>query len=184
MGSIDLSAVEARARRKYELSRARRAVLGFTPSLALVAVAALANHHTGTALFFGGGMFVLGALLLWYGSDLRRAVLPGLAMGVLPLTTALCANYSHHACMGSSCTSLCVPACAAGGLVAGIGVALLGRRQPGRFGFWLAGSALALSTGAMGCACIGYSGVVGLAGGYVIGLVPMVLTELLKPARR
>ncbi len=183
MGSLDLSAIVARARRKYELSRARRAVLGFAPALGLVAIATLASHRRGSALLFGGGMFLLGSLLLWYGRGLRRAVLPGLAMGILPLTMALCANYSHHACMGDSCTSLCVPACAAGGLMAGIGVALLGRREPGRVGFWLAGSALALATGAMGCACVGYSGVIGMVAGYVIGLVPMALSQARRAAR-
>jgi hypothetical protein len=177
MGSVDLVALEARARRKYELTRARNAVLGFTPALLLVAIAALANHHRASALLFGGGMFVIGSVLLWYGRELRRAVLPGLAMGVVPLTMALCANYSHHVCMGGSCLSLCVPACTAGGLAAGIGLALLGRRERGRLGFWLAGSTLALATGAMGCACVGFSGVLGLAVGYVIGLVPLAVTR-------
>jgi hypothetical protein len=182
MGSIDAIALEARARRKYELARARNAVLGFAPALGLVAIAATLNHHRASALLFGASMFVIGAGLLWYGRELRRAVLPGLAMGVLPLAMALCANFSDHVCMGGSCTSLCVPACTVGGFGAGIGVALLGRRQRSRFGFWLASSALALVTGSMGCACVGSSGVLGLAIGYVIGWVPVALTRPRNPS--
>ena len=182
MDSVELTQLEARARRTYELSRALRAVVGFTPALILVAVAACANHHRASALLFGAGMFVIGSLVLWYGRDLRRAVLPGLALGILPLTMALCANYSSHVCMGGQCTSLCVPACAFGGFCAGIGVGIWGSRERGRLGFWLAGSALALSTGSMGCACVGFSGVMGLAAGYAVGLVPVMLSRWRRPA--
>lgn len=182
MGSVDLTARQARARRKYELSRARAALFGFAPAWLLVAVAALANHHRGTALLFGCGMFAIGSLLLWYGGELRRAVLPGLALGVVPLALSLCANYSRHVCLGGQCTSLCVPACALGGLSAGVGVALLGARERHRFGFWISASLLALTTGSMGCACVGYSGVIGLAAGYVIGLVPVALSQMRRRA--
>jgi hypothetical protein len=175
MDSLDLNQREARARRAYELARALRAALGFAPALLLVAVAVLANQRRASALGFGCSLFVIGSFLLWYGRDVRRAVLPGLALGVLPLCMALCANCSPHLCLGGSCTSLCVPACALGGLGAGIGVALLGGRERHSAGYWLAGSAVALSTGAMGCACIGHAGLVGLASGYVLGLLPIVV---------
>lgn len=175
MGSIELSERERRARYHYELVRARRAVVGFAPALVVVALAALVNERASSAVLFGSLLFVLGASLLWYGRDLRRAVLPGLGVGLFPLVCALCANRFDHACVGGSCTSLCVPACALSGLAAGIGLALLGRDQPSRFRFWLASSALVLSTGAMGCACVGYAGVAGLVAGYATGLLPMLL---------
>jgi len=172
MDSIDLTKIERRARLKYEWSRARRALLGFGPSLLVVLIAVLASKHPHSAVAFGGAMFVVGVALLWYGRDVRRAVLPGLAMGLIPLAMGLCANHLGHACGGDHCMSLCVPACTVGGLVAGIGVSLIGVRWKQGLAFWTGATALTLLTGAMGCSCAGYTGVAGLALGYAIGLVP------------
>jgi len=171
MDSIDLSQLERRARRKYEWARARRAVLGFAPSLVLVTIAALSNKHPMSALGFGAALFVVGAALLWYGRDLRRAVLPGLAMGLLPLALALCVNHMGHACMGDRCMMLCVPACAIGGLGAGVGISIIGLRWKQGWPFWAGATLLTLLTGAMGCSCVGYGGVAGLAVGYGVGLL-------------
>ncbi len=170
MDSIDLSQLERRARRKYERARAVRAALGFAPSLLVVVVAALANKHPLSAIAFGGAMFLVGTGLLWYGRDVRRAVLPGLAMGLFPLALALCANHLGHACMGDRCMTLCVPACALGGLGAGVGISVWGLRWKQGWPFWVGATALTLLTGAMGCSCVGYGGVAGLAVGYAVGL--------------
>jgi hypothetical protein len=175
MDSVDLGEIERRARRKYEWSRARRAVLGFAPSLLLVTMAALANQHPLSAVAFGTAMFVVGAALLWYGREIRRAVLPGLAMGLLPLALALCANHMGHACMGDHCMTLCVPACALGGVGAGIGVSIIGLRWRQGWPFWAGATVLTLLTGAMGCSCVGYGGVAGLAVGYGLGLLSGLL---------
>jgi len=171
MDSIDLSELERRARLKYEWSRARRALLGFAPSLVVVIIAAVANKHPVSAVTFGAAMFFVGAGLLWYGRDIRRAVLPALAMGLLPLALALCANHMGHACMGNRCMTLCVPACALGGLGAGIGIAIIGVRWQQGWRFWAGATVLTLLTGAMGCSCVGYGGVAGLALGYGLGLL-------------
>lgn len=171
MDSIDLSQLERRARRKYEWARARRAVLGFAPSLFVVVIAAMANKHPVSAIAFGTAMFLVGAGLLWYGRDIRRGVLPGLAMGLLPLALALCANHVGHACMGDHCMMLCVPACSLGGLGAGIGISMIGLRWQQSWQFWVGATALTLLTGAMGCSCVGYGGVAGLAVGYGVGLL-------------
>lgn len=171
MESVDLSQIERRARRTYELARARRAVLGFAPALVIVTLAALANKHPTSAIVFGAAMFVVGAGLLWYGREMRRAVLPGLAMGLLPLALALCANHMEHACMGAHCMMLCMPACALGGLGAGVGVAVFGIRWKQSWPFWAGTTVLTLLTGAMGCSCVGYGGVAGLAAGYGVGLL-------------
>jgi hypothetical protein len=175
MDSVDLSRLERRVRRKYEWKRARLALLGFAPSLLVVAVAALVNNHPTSALGFGAAMFALGVALLWYGHDVRRAVLPGLAMGLLPLALALCSNHLGHACMGGRCMSLCVPACTVGGMGAGLGVSLIGLRWKQGVPFWVSATALALLTGAMGCSCVGYGGIAGLGIGYLLGVLPAVL---------
>jgi len=180
MASIELAKLERRARRKYEWARARRALLGFAPALLVVVVAALANKHSTSALAFGAVMFVVGVSLLWYGREIRRAVLPGLAMGLLPLSLALCANHMGHMCMGGSCMTVCVPACMIGGLGAGIGVSLIGLHWKQGAAFWVGATVLTLLTGAMGCSCIGYAGVLGLAVGYGLGLVPVLVRRFTR----
>lgn len=178
MDSIELSQGERRARRKYEWARVRRALLGFAPSLVIVVVATLASHRPSSAIAFGIAMFLLGAGLLWYGREFRRAVLPGLAMGVLPLALALCANHMGHACMGDHCMTLCVPACTLGGAGAGLGISLIGLRWKQGLRFWVGATALTFLTGAMGCSCVGYAGIAGLAAGYGVGLLPGLLRKL------
>jgi hypothetical protein len=180
MESVDLSQIERRARRKYELARARRAVLGFAPALVIVALAALANKHPLSAVSFGAAMFVVGVGLLWYGREMRRAVLPGLAMGLFPLALALCANHLGHACMGDHCMMLCMPACALGGLGAGVGVSVFGMRWKQSWPFWAGTTVLTLLTGAMGCSCVGYGGVAGLAAGYGVGLLSGIVRRRLS----
>ncbi len=178
MDSSELKHLERRVRRKYEWGRVRRAIVGFAPVIVVVVAAALLGNRPASTLMIGTAMFVSGAVLLWYGRDLRRAVLPGVVAGMVPLTLAICANHFGHVCSGESCMMLCVPACTLGGLVAGLAVAAVGHR--GRHGpvFWAAASGLALLTGAMGCACVGYSGVAGLTIGLGAGLVPALVQRL------
>ena len=184
MDSIDLGRAERRARQKYEWARVRRATLGFAPALLVVAIAAMMNHHSTTALVFGGAMFLVGAGLLWYGRDLRRAVLPGLAMGILPLALALCANHMGHACLGDRCLALCVPACAIGGVGAGVGIAVIGLRWKQSWPFWVGATVLTLLTGAMGCSCVGFGGIAGLATGFGVGLLSGIVQRRLAQSPR
>jgi hypothetical protein len=102
-----------------------------------------------------------------------------LLAGLPPLALALCANASHH-CTGAGCTSWCVPACALGGVLAGLAVASAAHARGAGPLFWLSGSLVCLATGAMGCACVGMLGVLGLGVGYVGGVMPGLLRQLLK----
>lgn len=178
MDSVDLDRVKSSLRRRYEWRRARNAVVGFAPSVLVIIVAALMSKRPATALAFGAMMFVSGVLLLWYGRDARRAVLPGFAAGVVPLAFALCANHFGHACVGDRCIMLCMPACTVGGLVAGYAVAHVAQRSRHGIAFWAAASGLALFTGAMGCSCIGFGGVLGLGAGYVVGAIPTLVRRV------
>jgi hypothetical protein len=170
MDSTSSVSIEQRARRKYEWARVRRALVGFSPTLLIVALVSLATHRPVAAAIFGAALFVTGVLILWYGRDVRRAVLPGFGLGLVPLALALCANHMH-VCGDGVCLNWCVPACVTGGLAAGIGTALIGHRTRRSAGYWGAAAVLTLLTGAMGCSCVGYSGVIGLAVGYAAGLV-------------
>lgn len=183
MDSTDLVRLERRVRLRYESGRIRRAVLGLLPVLVITALAAWLGGRPREAIVFGSVVFVWGALLLWYGREPRRAVLPGIAAGLVPLTFAICANLVEHGCAGSACVRVCIPACAVGGLVAGLTVAAIGRRRRHGAAFWLSASGIALLTGAMGCACMGYSGVVGMVFGFGAGLVASAVRRLLDPGR-
>lgn len=174
MGSADLSAPRSRARRAYELGRLRRALLGAAPLAAVAGLAACVAARPSSTLAFGAAALAAAVGMLWYGRDPQRALLPGAASGLIPLTLALCAN-RVHVCGPDGCTSLCLPACALGGVLAGVLVARVGHRRGAGPAFWLSGSAIALLVGAMGCACVGYSGLVGLALGFAAGAVPALV---------
>jgi len=103
--------------------------------------------------------------------ELRLALWPGVLSGLIPLVFALVANYGHG-CSGDHCSSLCVPACTFGGVTAGVVVSVVATRLKLRWGFWLSASTVSMLTGAMGCACVGYSGVLALVGGFAVGLTP------------
>lgn len=168
MESNDLAYAERRARLAYEGSRLRRAAFAFAPVLLIVACSALIGHRVGYALAFGSALFVFGVALLWYGHDIRRAVIPSVLAGLVPLVFALCAKFIDHVCMGDDCMKLCVPACAAGGLIAGIAISVACFRRGSGLGFLLVASALTLLTGALGCSCAGVLGLAGLAVGYLV----------------
>jgi hypothetical protein len=178
MDSIDLSYVKRRARRKYEWARVRRALWGFGPSLLVVAAAGVFAKHPTSTLAFGAAMFAAGVSALWYGRGLKHAVLPGFGLGLVPLALALCANRFGHVCTGDGCVALCVPACITGGLMAGVGMAVIGHRHRQGVGYWAAASLIALLTGAMGCSCVGSAGVLGLAAGFGLGVLPGVVRRL------
>lgn len=174
MDSTDLTHLQRRVRWAYEFGRLRRALLGVAPVLVIVAVAACVAHRPMSTLWFGLATVSVGAAMLWYGRDPQKAVLPGIAAGLVPLVFALCANHMH-ACGADGCSSLCVPACALGGVVAGLAVASVGNQRNTGPWFWVSASSLALLTGAMGCACIGYSSVIGLGLGFGAGMIPGLL---------
>ena len=179
MDSSELVRVRRRARVAYELGRTRRALLGVAPVMVVVAMAACFAHRPTSTLWFGLATMSVGGLMLWYGRDPQRAVLPGIAAGLVPLVFALCAS-NIHICGADGCTTFCAPACAVGGIVAGLVVAGIGSQRRAGISFWLTGSALALLTGAMGCACIGYSGVIGLGLGFAAGVVPGLIRRAFR----
>ncbi len=170
----DLQELERRARRRYEVARARRALVGAAPALALLFVLAIGAIDRLLLVGLALSLYVCLAMLLWVGRDAARAVLPGLAAGLVPLVFSLVAHTISHDCAGWTCL-VCIPMCASGGLIAGAAVSWLGLRL--RFGavYWAAASLLVLLVGAMGCACVGVSGVVGLLLGLVVGAAPGVL---------
>lgn len=157
----DLTLLEARARRAYETSRGSHALLAALPVLATVALACTLGQRFCSALLLGAVLYGAGVVFLWRGRELGRAVLPGALAGIIPLSAALLAQHLGHVCMPHGCMSWCIPACTGGGVLAGLAIAYLGRRQPLRFA--VGASFIALTTGALGCSCAGLGGITGLA---------------------
>jgi hypothetical protein len=177
MDSIDLTRLESVARRRYELRRLLAGVLGFAPVLAVVAVATALGRQPLPALGLGGLLFAVGVAALWRGEAFRKAVLPGVFTGFVPLALALGFNLTHG-CDGDHCTMVCLPACSVGGLVAGLAVStyLARRRLP--WPAWGAAASMSLLTGAMGCVCVGSTGILGLAAGFALGAAPVAVRQL------
>lgn len=178
MGSTEL---QARARRRYEAARLLRCALGFAPVLALIGVSMALGRRPSSALSFGVTLYLSGLVVLWLGRGFHRGVLPGVGAGLIPLAAALAANFGHG-CASGHCSTLCLPACIAGGVTAGVLVSVLIARGKLGNGAWLSAGATCLLTGAMGCSCVGSSGVIGLIAGFAAGSLPMVGRRLFARA--
>ena len=174
MASTEVLTLQRRARTRYELARLRAASLGMLPLTLVMAVALCFTARPASTLGFGLAAAAVALVMLWYGRAPQRAVLPGTAAGLVPLALSLFANQIHH-CGSDGCSSFCAPACTLGGVAAGLLVASIGRRRRAGIWFWLPASGMALLTGSMGCTCVGYSGVLGLAFGFGVGLLPSLL---------
>lgn len=159
-----------RARLGYEWARLRRAIGGFLPVFALIALACATSLRPGWSLGLGLGLFVSGVAVLWYGRELRRAVFPGIVAGVAPLVLVSAARHVGHSCDGLTCTSVCLAACLLGGLMAGLVVGTQRRARELGVGFWIVASWVAVLVGATACIRLGVAGVVGLLLGHGAGL--------------
>jgi hypothetical protein len=168
MASTDLPRLVRRARWGYEMTRLRSALLGAAPIAAIVLVAAFLGEHPRLILGLGATTAFAGAILLWYGREPQKALLPGFAAGLVPLVLVLGANHVHM-CGSDGCTSLCMYACVVGGLGAALGISVVGYQRDAGPAFWLCASAIALLTGAIACSGIGYAGVAGLVLGFGAG---------------
>ena len=180
MALTDLEALERRVRTRYEWQRALRSVVGFSPVLLVIALAALTGRRPQASMTFGALLFMCGVLFLWRGQSLRRAVFWGVMTGLVPLGMALLANRGHG-CAGGHCSNWCLPACVLGGVIGGTAVSWGARRQGLGWPFWAGATAMTLLTGAMGCACIGSAGVVGLCLGYLAAAAPWGLIRWAQP---
>jgi len=171
---IDQGVALARAKRAYELGRARHAATLALPVGALSVAAACLGSRPQTSALVGLALLAVTWLLLWRGQTLGRSVFPGVVAGLVPLVLALGARSYGHVCTGSECVSLCIPACTIGGAVAGFVIARAGRNATSRPLFIVGAGTLAVLVGSLGCSCVGYGGVAGLN----VGLIAMLLPTL------
>jgi hypothetical protein len=174
MDLTDVTTLERVARSRYEKARLGWSLAGAAPVLLVVGAAVVLSKRPSSAALFGGLLFVKVVAVLWRGRDLRRAVWPGVSSGLIPLVFALVAN-AQHGCSGTHCSTLCLPACMAGGIAAGLVVSAFATRLNLGWGFWVAASMMTVLTGSMGCSCVSSSGVFALIAGLSAGLLPQVV---------
>ncbi len=175
MDPSELDGLRRRLRLRYELSRLERALWGLFPALALAGVALVLGGTPRTVVTFGAVLGTLAVAALFRGQHAGRAVFPGLAAGLVPLACSLGARSFGHVCAGGHCYSMCLPACFAGGIVAGLVLAAQARRSSARLETFVASSSLALAAGSMGCGCVGLGGVVGAFLGLLLVATPVLL---------
>ena len=155
--------IRNRARRAYELARLRAALPWAIPAILF---------GLGSAWLGVGLAVVLAAAVVgfkWLGRDYGRAVLPGLAVGLLGFAAPTGWElWNAGCCAGSSCASECMAVCASGGVLGGLVLFRHVRRSAvGRTGTLAALAVASLATG-IGCLQIGAMGMIGVAGLWAI----------------
>lgn len=171
--------LKAAAQRAYERSRLGRAVAVAAPVALLPAMSLLLGTSAASAAALGAALVAAVLLLVWRGGVLALGGAAGLKAGVIPLAFAHAAKAFGHVCTPAGCTTLCVPACATGGVIAGILVEVWARRSPRPNVTRALGAGVAFLTGALGCSCVGYAGLAAL----VVALAASMLAGRLVPAR-
>jgi hypothetical protein len=181
-----LSARARAAYRKGRLLLAGRAPLwaGLVPPGAL-----LLDHRAPGPLTAAGPLptalcacafLLLARALAYFGRAPGDAVVPGLGAAMLATYLPLLVRLVGHACASEACLDLCLPACVAGGLLAGLLLAFRARSQqtpPERAQTLLAGCALVLLAAPLGCAVFGLAGLAAVAAGLAVGAAPALVAQ-------
>ncbi|MCH2108988.1 MAG: hypothetical protein MK135_06635, partial [Polyangiaceae bacterium] len=71
--------------------------------------------------------------LSYRGREIGRLALAAVMLGLLPIALALSTLTIHQACVIHGCSSYCVPACAAGGVLSGALAGRMGARSSAPF---------------------------------------------------
>ena len=151
--------LKTRARRAYEWARFRRALPWAVPAILF----GIGASTVGVALAVVLASVVVA--LSWRGQDYGRAVLPGLAVGLLGFVAPTgWEMWNTSCCAGMSCTTECLAVCASGGIAGGAVLFRHVRRSSlGRSGALAALGVASLATG-IGCLQMGATGLIGVLG--------------------
>jgi hypothetical protein len=178
----DASTARESLRSAYEHGRARRALVSALPVFPLGLLAWLIVRDGLVVAAATLALFVSTALFFWRGRDFARGVLPGALAGVVPFLAMVTLRGSMGAMSGASCVAHCVPASALSGLVAGVAIGTFAARAGSPARAWLSAGITATLVGALACACMGVSGLVGLALGLLAGSAPLAIRAQLGRA--
>ena len=172
------SSLVALARKAYERGRIRHALWASTPIVGIATVALIINHAVVWTAAIGSILFAMVVVLLWRGRDLGRGVRAGVVAGIVPFVAVTIVHTMYrHACAGGRCFTACLPTCALAGLIAGAAVALAVSRLSRPWVAWLAAAVTLSLTGALGCAYLGISGIVGIAAGVVVASLALPIAR-------
>ncbi len=172
MAPLDQSVFEHKVRSAYELGRVRLAVWHSLPVLALSALVWTTSPRVPMLFAVAAALLLLNGLSSWRGLDFAIGARAGLAAGAIPLSVSLAARYLGHLCTPAGCLSWCVPACAAGGAIAAIVVALGAKKAKAPFAYWAAASVVTTLTGSLACGCVGMYGIAALAVAFTVSSLP------------
>lgn len=167
------------ATREYERGRLLWILGCCTPLLLLPVVSFLVGGGVRSHFVLGAALYALAVVVLWRGREAARGVLAGIQSGLIPLVLAHAANLYGHVCTPAGCSTLCVPACVLGGVLAGLWVAYSARKAGWGAQPLVSAGIIAGVAGSLGCACVGMSGIVGLS----LGLGGTLVAAKLLPAR-
>lgn len=155
------------AKARYEAHR-RSTALARAAAVAVLVLALAGLEHVAGLLrqqvVFAAGtaLFALVYFSSVQGGVAFRGVRAGLLFGVLPLAAALAAESVGMVCTPAGCSSLCGPVCAVAGVAAALLVARTVRGAQATPKHWLMAGGALVATGALGCACVHYTGVIAL----------------------
>jgi hypothetical protein len=167
--------LRGRAKRAYEWGRLRHALGASIPTLLVGGMVAALVKEVSWPLVLGLALYAASVVLLWFGRNPGRSVLPGVVYGLLPLTGGVISRLHGHACMGLSCYSTCMLYCVGGGVLAGVLVGRLASKSDTPAAVFMSAAATALLTGAIGSSCVGVHGIVGMAAGVGLGAMTLAL---------
>lgn len=165
--TLDAAVVRRHAHRAYLRGRLSRSWLEVTIACTLILIAALMARQPSVVLIPALALVSLTALFTLAGTIPARAILPGLLLGLLPLACSLSAVHFGHVCGAGGCSSVCVPLCTTGGALAGLLLARAARRTKRPLLVWSTAGSVLLATGALGCACVGATGILGMLAGFL-----------------
>jgi hypothetical protein len=177
---VDVDALRARARTRYEWTRLRSGLLLGSAALPLTLLSASLCHHRAGLAPIGIALFAVITGLVWRGGPTGRGAVPGLVAGAMPLVGLALARLGGHDCVhGQLCVEVCLPACLVGGLLAGmLATAVSGPQMSHDLRSWpyrLAFLAVGTLTTALGCAAVGLGGSLGLIAGVALGVMPTLV---------
>jgi hypothetical protein len=168
--------LRARARRAYELGRARLGAKAAAASLVIAAIAAGLGRPLLLTASLGAALAILVAALAFRGRASGRAVSTGLWAGSAAMLLPLALSTAGCRMFGEACMRFCLPACVAGGLAMGFALATVARRrEQGEAEFLAGGAAVAALTASLGCTLAGAGGIVAMAVGTLLAGAPVWL---------
>jgi hypothetical protein len=171
----ELALVERRVRRAYEIGRVKYAMVSGLPLMGLSGLAFLAGAGRSLDVVAALALVVTGLTYLWRGQLAARALLSGVVAGLVPLLLALFANWSSPGCTHEATISVCTVACAIGGVLAARRLTEFARAEEKHPAAFVLAVLPAILLGSLGCGCIGYVGVLAMAGALTLASLPEML---------